>query len=247
MEAMDKKLREYARLLVEVGVNLQKGQTLVIRSQVDCAPFARLCEEAAYAAGAREVVMDWGDEQSTRLHYLHAADELFDQVPEWIKTFGNGYAEAGALFLSISSGDPEIFKDVDPERLLRSSRAYGKAMEPFRSRLMANRNVWSIGAIPVVVYTIFAIGIAQKQGVDSEAFAAYKIFTAPYNLFTDYLSTRAPILMLLYGIFSPAAAALGYHNGYKEYRIWDHILYENGIKPRKDGRSGLPKARKPKN
>ena len=103
-----------------------------------------------------------------------------------------------------------------------------------------------IGAIPVVVYTIFAIGIAQKQGVDSEAFAAYKIFTAPYNLFTDYLSTRAPILMLLYGIFSPAAAALGYHNGYKEYRIWDHILYENGIKPRKDGRSGLPKARKPK-
>ncbi len=149
MEAMDKKLREYARLLVEVGVNLQKGQTLVIRSQVDCAPFARLCEEAAYAAGAREVVMDWGDEQSTRLHYLHAADELFDQVPEWKKTFGNGYAEAGALFLSISSGDPEIFKDVDPERLLRSSRAYGKAMEPFRSRLMANRNVWSIGAIPV--------------------------------------------------------------------------------------------------
>ncbi|MBQ1575714.1 MAG: aminopeptidase, partial [Oscillospiraceae bacterium] len=148
-KVMEEKLREYARLLVEVGVNLQKGQTLVIRSQVDCAPFARLCEEAAYAAGAREVVMDWGDEQSTRLHYLYAADELLDEVPEWKKMFSNGYAEAGALFLSISSGDPEIFKDVDPARLLRSSRAYGKAMEPFRSRLMANRNVWSIGAIPV--------------------------------------------------------------------------------------------------
>ena len=148
-KVMEEKLREYARLLVEVGVNLQKGQTLVIRSQVDCAPFARLCEEAAYATGAREVVMDWGDEQSTRLHYLYAADELLDEVPEWKKMFSNGYAEAGALFLSISSGDPEIFKDVDPVRLLRSSRAYGKAMEPFRSRLMANRNVWSLGAIPV--------------------------------------------------------------------------------------------------
>ncbi len=146
---MEEKLREYARLLVEAGVNLQKGQTLVISSLVDTAPFARLCAEAAYAAGAREVVMDWGDETSSRLYFLHAADELFDTVPEWKKAFSNGYAEAGAAFLSISSGDPEAFKGVDPERMTRRGRAYGKALEPFRSRLMANRNAWSIGAIPV--------------------------------------------------------------------------------------------------
>ncbi len=145
---MEEKLREYARLLVEVGVNLQKGQTLVIRAEVDAAAFARLCAEAAYAAGAREVVMDWGDEASSRLYFLHAADELFDTVPEWKKAFSNGYAEAGAAFLSICSSDPEAFKDVDPERLTRSSRAHGKALEPFRTRLMANRNAWSIGAIP---------------------------------------------------------------------------------------------------
>lgn len=145
---MDEKLKEYARLLVEVGVNLQKGQTLVIRSLVDTAPFARLCAEAAYDAGAREVVMDWGDEVSARLYYLRAADELFDKVPEWVKAFRNGYAEEGAAFLSISSGDPEAYKGVDPERMMRSGRAYGKALEPFRSRVMSNRNAWSIGAIP---------------------------------------------------------------------------------------------------
>ena len=149
---MEEKLREYARLLVEVGVNLQKGQTLVISSLVDTAPFARMCAEAAYDAGAKEVVMDWSDEICSKQYYLRAADELFDTAPEWKKAFRNGYAEAGASFLSISSGDPEIFKDVDPERMLRSSRAYGKALEPFRARLMANRNPWCIGAIPVEVW-----------------------------------------------------------------------------------------------
>ncbi len=147
-KAMEEKLKEYARLLVEVGVNLQKGQTLVIRSQVDTAAFARLCAEAAYDAGAREVVMDWGDEASARMYFLRAADELFDTVPEWVKAFRNGYAEAGASFLSIISSDPEAFKGVDPERMTRSGRAYGKALEPFRSRLMANRNAWSVGSIP---------------------------------------------------------------------------------------------------
>ena len=40
---MEEKLREYAKLLIELGVNVQPGQTLVIASPVDCAHFARLC------------------------------------------------------------------------------------------------------------------------------------------------------------------------------------------------------------
>ena len=41
--SFETKLQEYARLLVEVGVNIQKGQRLVLRSPVECAAFARLC------------------------------------------------------------------------------------------------------------------------------------------------------------------------------------------------------------
>lgn len=146
---LDEKLKEYARLLVEVGVSIQKDQTLMISSPVDCAPFARLCVEAAYAAGARNVVMSWNDDAIARQYYLHAADELFDSIPEWQKAMRNGLAEEGAAFLSIIGNDPEAFLGVDPERMLRTSRAAGRDLEPFRSRLMANRNAWSIGAIPV--------------------------------------------------------------------------------------------------
>ena len=58
---MQKKFEEYAKLLVEVGVNIQKGQNLVISCPVDCAWFARLCTKAAYAAGCREVIISWRD------------------------------------------------------------------------------------------------------------------------------------------------------------------------------------------
>ena len=146
---MKEKLKEYARLLVEVGVNIQKNQTLMISSPVDCAPFARLCTEAAYAAGARSVVLNWVDDATTKQYYLHAADELFDSIPEWQKVMRNGLAEEGAAFLSIIGSDPEAFLGVDPERMLRTSRAVGRDLAPFRTRLMANRNAWSIGAIPV--------------------------------------------------------------------------------------------------
>ena len=39
---MEEKLRDYAKLRIELGVNVQPGQTLVIASPVDCAHFARL-------------------------------------------------------------------------------------------------------------------------------------------------------------------------------------------------------------
>ena len=58
-----KKLREYARLLIRMGLNVQKGQTLILASPVDCAWFARMCAEEAYAVGCREVVMNWRDDE----------------------------------------------------------------------------------------------------------------------------------------------------------------------------------------
>ena len=162
---MEEKLREYARLLVEVGVNICPGQTLVISSPVDCAPFTRLCTEAAYAAGAREVVVRWGDDAIAKQRYLHGAEELFDSIPLWQQTMMKDYAEGGAAFLSISAHDPEAFLGVDPDRLLRASRAYGRDMAAFRSRLMANRNAWSIGAMAVESW-------AQKVFPDCDKTAA---------------------------------------------------------------------------
>ena len=59
---MNTKLQEYAALLVQVGLNVQKGQTLVISSPIECAYFARMCASAAYDVGCREVVMNWHDD-----------------------------------------------------------------------------------------------------------------------------------------------------------------------------------------
>ena len=84
---MEEKLREYAKLLIELGVNVQPGQTLVIASPVDCAHFARLCVAEAYAAGCREVVMSWKDDFLTRERYLHADDAVFDEVADWQRHF----------------------------------------------------------------------------------------------------------------------------------------------------------------
>jgi aminopeptidase len=145
-------IEKYARLLVRVGINLQKNQTLVISSPIECADFARIAQAEAYRAGAREVVMRWIDEKSSRITLDMAPDDIFDEFPEWSKAFFNDYADSGAAFLSIAASDPELMKDVDPKRLSRQSKARGKALERFRALQMSNKNVWCVGSVPTAAW-----------------------------------------------------------------------------------------------
>ena len=145
---MENKLREYAKLLIEIGLNVQQGQTLVIASPVDCAPFARLCASAAYDVGCREVVMRWTDDYLSRERFLRADDSVFDTLPAWQKEFFNGYAAEGAAYLSISARDPEALRGVDPDRITRANRC-DKEVSEFYDAMMANVNPWCVASIPI--------------------------------------------------------------------------------------------------
>lgn len=146
---MKEKVQEYARLLVRVGLNVQKGQRMVISSPVDCAWFARLCAQEAYDAGCKEVVMNWHDDALARMKYLHADEEVFDSVPLWRQHFFNDHAKEGAAYLAISATDPENMKGVDHGRMVRAQQASGKALKDFDRLQMCGGFPWCIASIPI--------------------------------------------------------------------------------------------------
>lgn len=168
-------MESYARLLVRVGINLQKDQTLVIASPIDCAEFARVAQVEAYRAGAREVIMRWTDEKSLKTTYDMAPDAIFDEFPAWQKAFFNDYADLGAAFLSIAASDPELMKDVDPKRISRLSKARSTALERFRMLQMSNKNVWCVASVPTVAWArkVFP-GKGEKEAVEALWSAIYK-------------------------------------------------------------------------
>ena len=146
---MEAALREYAQTLIRVGVNLQKGQTLVLSSPVECAPFARLCTSAAYDAGCREVVMSWRDDLLSRERFLRAQEEAFTAPSAWRKTFYTEYAEQGAAFLSLAAEDPETLLGVSPARLIQAQRTSAVERETFERLQMANAFPWCVAGAPV--------------------------------------------------------------------------------------------------
>lgn len=144
--------KEYARLVISEGVSLQKGQRLVINCPVEEAFFARLCAEAAYEVGCKDVLMRWSDDTITKYHYLYADEEVFDEPYEWDTLMLDTVSAEGAAWLSIAATDPENLKDAEPDRIRRAQISRGKALENFRKREMNNDFSWCVCSIPTAAW-----------------------------------------------------------------------------------------------
>ncbi|MCL2398466.1 MAG: aminopeptidase [Defluviitaleaceae bacterium] len=141
-------LKKYAELLVRSGGNVQKGQPVVISSDVTNACFARMVQEYAYDAGASEVVMEWRDDISSKAKYMRAADEIFDVYPQWCVDRFKFYDDRNAVYLHIISSDPDLLKEVSPDRIMRYTKANRKGTKAHSTLTMSNARRWSVLAVP---------------------------------------------------------------------------------------------------
>ena len=141
---IDKQLKKYAKLIVEAGLNVQKGQELFIDASVDAAVLVRLVTKAAYEVGAKEVIVRYNDGIVSRMKYEYGDKELFENVPTWLSDMYNSYADNKAAFLTILSDDPEVYKGVDASKMATWSANLNKALKPFRDSLDMAINTWCI-------------------------------------------------------------------------------------------------------
>src|SRR5690625_942210 len=94
---------KYAELALRTGVNLQKGQALMINSSIEGADFTRIVVRKAYELGAKDVHVNWSDDALTLLKYEHAPEEVLAVFPDWSVMLHNDYYVYGDALLLISS------------------------------------------------------------------------------------------------------------------------------------------------
>jgi aminopeptidase len=148
MNDFQNNLEKYAELAVKVGVNIQKGQTLVVNTAIDAADFVRLVVKKAYEAGAHNVVVNWSDDIVSRTKYDLAPDEAFTEYPKWRAKEIEELAENGAAFMSVVSSSPDLLKGVNPERISNFQKAAGQALQTYRKYVQSDKVSWTVIAAP---------------------------------------------------------------------------------------------------
>lgn len=125
------KLRKYASLIVRSGLNVQKGQIVVISGSIDSYELIREVTRQAYAVGAKEVVVSYSDDEITRMKYENLSVQQFQHVPAWLAAFKNDYAKENACFLYIDDSNPELLAGIDPQKIANWQKAAHQAFAQY--------------------------------------------------------------------------------------------------------------------
>lgn len=144
----DEKLRKYARLVVEVGVNVQPNQIIVIRTPIEGAYFARELTKCAYEVGAKRVYLEFHDEQIGKMTYEYASEETLSEYPTWEVTKYEEFVKQNAAFISISASNPDLLKNIPASKIATAQKASGKALMSYRKAISNSEVCWCVVSIP---------------------------------------------------------------------------------------------------
>ncbi|WP_411954116.1 aminopeptidase [Alkalibacillus sp. S2W] len=141
-------LTKYAKLAVQMGVNIQEGQALLINAPLEAREYVHHVVDEAYAAGAENVQVNWADEVLTRKRYENEPLSVLENVPKWQIERVLSHAQDGGAVLNILAPNPDLLEGIDAERVAKANKARSEAMKDYKKYIINDKIQWSIVSVP---------------------------------------------------------------------------------------------------
>ena len=140
-------LREYARLIVRCGVNVQKGQEVNIYAELDQPEFVQMVVEEAYRAKAKKVIVNWSYQPLTKVHVRSQSVTTMGTVEEWEKARQQHYCDVLPCRIHLVSEDPDGLKGINMEKVTKARQMSFPILKGYKDQ-RENKEQWCIAAVP---------------------------------------------------------------------------------------------------
>ena len=144
-------LREYARLIVRTGINVQKGQDVLVMADLDQPEFVKLVVEECYKAKARQVTVQWSYQPLEKIHVRYQSVKTLGSVPEWQKARQQHYCDTLPCRLYLISEDPDGLKGVNTAKMAKARQLSYPILKPYIDD-RDGKQQWCIAAVPGVAW-----------------------------------------------------------------------------------------------
>ncbi|HEX8991751.1 MAG TPA: aminopeptidase [Anaerolineales bacterium] len=148
-------LDKYIDLILRVGLNLRRGQRLLVECSllagvdIALAPFVRQLARAAYDQGASFVDVIWGDPELDLIRLQKAPAETLGDYPNWPGAARLEHVEACDAFLSVRADDPDLLAGIDSKRIAAHLNGIRRRAQPAAAHLFRNATNWCVAAVPL--------------------------------------------------------------------------------------------------
>ena len=141
------RLKKYAYLIAKVGVNVKRGQEVVITAELDQPEFVKMVVDACYRLGAKKVSVDWSYQPLTASHVRYCSDEVLGGLENWQIEKLEHQVEVLPCKIYLMSEDPDGLSHINQKKYATAMAKRGKLIKPIRAK-MENKYQWCIAAVP---------------------------------------------------------------------------------------------------
>ncbi|MFI3252535.1 MAG: aminopeptidase [bacterium] len=158
-------LKKYAKVLVEIGANVQKKQEVIVNAPVEAFLFAEYVVEAAYKKGAKKVTVNWNDSNINKMNYKYQKVDSLCEVQDYDIDKMKKQATILPAVINIGSPNPDAMNGIDMTKVGAVMKAHAAAFKEIRQS-MAWKHQSTIGMYPNEVWAkkIFPT-LSGKQAV----------------------------------------------------------------------------------
>jgi len=159
-------LKKYADLLVRCGLNVQKGQEVMIHADLDQPEFVQMVVEAAYKAKAKKVIVEWSYQPLAKVHNKYQTVKTMGTVEEWQKARQQHFCDVLPARLHLVSSDPDGLKGMDMVKMAKARKMSYPIMKPYIDQ-RDNKEQWCIAAVPGAAWAkkLFP-GLSKNQAIE---------------------------------------------------------------------------------
>ena len=141
------RLKQYANLIARCGVNVQKGQEVVVNAGLDQPEFVKMVVDECYKAGAKKVSVEWSYQPLTKSNIKYCSDKVLATMDKWQIEKLEHRAEVLPCMIHLISDDPDGLAGINQKKMAKSMAARAKIIKPIRTK-MENKYQWCIAAVP---------------------------------------------------------------------------------------------------
>lgn len=139
--------KAYAKLIVTRGLALKKGQSVIIKANVDQEDFVSLVTKECYAQGAKYVYVLWQSEKVNKVQMKKASTKALCETLPMDIAYQQWFSNELPAFLWLDSDDPDASKGIDANKAAKIKKEKYKAVaEYIESR--ENKYQWCICGVP---------------------------------------------------------------------------------------------------
>ena len=146
---LEKMIRKYAYTLAKVGLNVQKGQTVLVEACVEGYEFTPVFAEECYKLGAGNVVVHYLDMANMKVASKYRSDQDVRKVEKWEVEMHEPYLEEGACYVRLEGVDVELMEDVSEERANAIFAHIDAVRNIMRKASREKHCQWLIAMIPI--------------------------------------------------------------------------------------------------